>query len=80
MTHRIALNHVATIKAGQVGYTFGRERGHLDIWHDSKRYSYDITGLGVTGKEARSFIRDAWSGALDNGAKITGRFPSYTID
>lgn len=83
----IALFHKATYRMGQSGYTAPRPRGHLEIWHDSKRYLYDIRGMRylydirgmrVSAKMARAFIVDRWN--LANGGKISGRFPSYTVE
>lgn len=74
----LAPYHEFTAQAGQVNYYMPRPRGRLEVWHDSKRYVYDIRGLKIGGKRAREFIESAWQSG--NGIRIIGRFPSYEVE
>ena len=74
----IALLHSYTAKAGEGRYIAKRPRGCMEVWHDSKRYVYDLRGLGVSARECRAFINAAWEGDLIE-SKLTGRYPSYHI-
>ena len=74
----VALFHVKTSRAGEPGYYAPRPRGHLEVWHDSRRYLYDLRGSGVRGAAARAFITSAWD--LNQAGEIKGRWPSYTVE
>jgi hypothetical protein len=76
----IALFHLRTARAGSAAYNEPRQRGTLEIWHDQKRYVYDLNGLSVTAGECRRFIENAWESELFNDYKLTGKYPSYSID
>lgn len=74
----IALYHVRTIRAGEADYYAPRPRGHLEVWHDSKRYLYDVRGARISGREAQAFIRRAWD-SPNGPVRLRGQYPSYEV-
>jgi len=72
--------HVATHRAGSTGYTIGRPRGTVAVWHDSKLYLYRRP-YKAAAREIKAAIRDAWESRHTSGpVRISGRFPEYTVD
>lgn len=69
------LNHLKTIRAGQPGYNTPRARATIDLWHDQKRYVYEMPH-NFRHAVKRDF-KLCLAVAFD--AEITGRAPSYTI-
>jgi len=72
--------YVATYRAGTSGYHAERQRGTIDVWHDSKRYVYRKPNADVPNRMVK---RDIVSAFEENGSKIvkiSGRFPSYHIE
>ena len=67
------MRHIITYRAGAPGYDDAHRRGTVDIWHDQKRYVY----RRATARAARAFITHAWQ---QEHIKITGRYPSYTVE
>lgn len=72
------LKHIKTYRAGESGYYDERERGTVDVWHDSKRYVYAKPYQGI--KAFKCELLYAFGIASRCNAKITGSYPSYTID
>lgn len=73
-----ALFHIRTHKAGEHGYHQPRARGTVDVWHDSTRYVYGRFGVKPSARDFRRFIVDAWR--VYEGKKLSGRWPSYTVE
>lgn len=71
--------HCATHRAGTNGYTAARQRGTIDVWHDQKRYIYRKPDVDVPTKMVKKDILAAFE-AFGTCCKISGRFPSYTIE
>ena len=78
-----ALHHLSTYRAGQAIYESGPAwlpRGHAEVWHDQKRYVYDLRGVRRPA-EFRAWVRrvwiDDWNG---NKRTLTGRYPNYTVE
>jgi len=70
------LNHIKTIRAGEPGYTAPRARATIDLWHDQKRYVYEMPH-NFKHAVKRDF-KLCLSVAFD--AKIKGSAPSYLVD
>jgi len=72
------LDFISHSKAGQNSYIAIRKRGTVDIWHDSQRWVYRQNRKGL-----KSFKNDIYYAFSKEGSipvvKITGKFPSYTI-
>jgi hypothetical protein len=73
------LNCIAHSRAGSANYYAAHQRGTIDIWHDSQRWVYRH---GPT--KLRAFKLDI-IGAFSNprcgeDVRISGRYPSYTVD
>lgn len=72
--------HVATHRAGTSGYYAQRQRGTIDVWHDSKRYIYKKPNRDVPARMVKSDILAAFESDGRCMMRISGRFPSYTIE
>ena len=72
-------NHIATHRAGSFGYYAERQRGTIDVWSDSKRYVYRKPNPDVPVLMVKHDILAAFE-ANGTPHRITGRFPSYTIE
>ena len=68
---------IQKFKAGDSGYTDGRQRGTVAIWHDSKLWLYPQALFPCKGM--RAFIREAW-GDRGQTVKILGRYPEYRVE
>lgn len=76
----IGYYHIATHKAGEIGYNVPRERGTLDVWYDNKRWVYDQpTKDGYSVRQIKSAIVSAWED-IGTPMKISGTWPSYTVE
>lgn len=71
--------HVFTARAGDASYLNDLPRGHAEVWHDQKRYVYDLRGVGSRA-EFRAWVRRVWIFESSNDRKMRGTFPSYHID
>ena len=73
------LDFISHSKAGQSSFYADRKRGTVDIWHDSQRWVYKQSRKGI-----KNFKKELYSAFSNNGrvpvVKITGQFPSYTIE
>lgn len=73
------LNFIFHAKVGDSDYYVNRERGTVDIWHDSQRWVYKQNRKGL-----KSFKRNIHLAFSNNGrtpvVKITGQYPSYQVD
>jgi len=67
------MKHIITYRAGAPGYNDAHRRATVDVWHDQKRYVY----RSAPPDAARAFISHAWQ---QEHIKITGRYPSYTVE
>lgn len=68
------LDHVKTSKAGSFDYQAERERGTVDVWHDSSRYVYRKP------RNLKAFKREILAAFGDRcEARIAGRYPSYEV-
>ena len=72
-----ALYHAGTHRAGSPGYYAPLPRGHFEVLHDSKRYIYDVRGIGVTAGEARDFVTRAWD---CRRSEVVGAYPRYEVE
>lgn len=78
---RIADYHMVTYRAGEWGYSAGRARGQLAVWHDSKLYLYRQPPASLYSRgEVRHAIRDAWEQSSNMRANLRGRWPNYTVE
>lgn len=70
------LYHIKTSRAGEPGYYAIRERGTVDVWHDSKRYVYRASLIEL--RDFKANILSAFGTRCE--AKISGAWPSYTVE
>jgi hypothetical protein len=71
------LNCLLHTKAGSSNYYADRNRGTVDVWHDSQRF------FKQNRKGLKAFKRDIYHAFSNNRTpvvKITGQYPSYTVD
>lgn len=73
------LFHVKTYRAGEAGYSSPLPRGHAEVWHDQKRYVYDMR-CHRRPREFRAWVTVAWCIWGAPGHKLTGRYPSYAVE
>ena len=66
------------VRAGESGYYVPRQRGTIDVWHDSQRWVYEQPRF-----HPRKAVKNSIVAAFENNGrvtvKITGRWPSYTV-
>ena len=75
MSLDISLYFIGKFKAGEAGYYRGRPRGRLAVENDGTLYLYQQPQYW-----ARWAVKKAIQAAFcNNGEKITGRWPAYTI-
>ena len=67
------------VRAGEAGYYSERERGTIDVWHDSQRWVYRRP-VGASVREVRAAILAAFEQDSGSPMRISGRFPSYTVE
>lgn len=72
--------YVATHRAGSFGYSAERQRGTIDVWHDSKRYIYRKPDRDVPVRMVKADILAAFESDSRCTMRISGKFPSYTIE
>ena len=72
--------YVATHRAGTSGYYADRQRGTIDVWHDSKRYIYRKPNRDITARDIKRDIVSAFESDGRCTMRISGRFPSYKIE
>ena len=72
--------HVATHRAGNSGYYAKRQRGTIDVWHDSKRYIYRKPNRDVPARMVKADILAAFESDSRSTMRISGKFPSYQIE
>ena len=68
---------IETYRKGEAGYTDGRKRGTVAVWHDSKLWLYPQASYPRKGM--RAFIKGAW-GDRGQTVKITGAYPEYFVE
>ncbi len=68
------LNHIQTIKAGDVSYYWRHRRGTIDVYHDQKRYVYERPAHW-------DMVKKDWKITLECAfnARAYGRAPKFTI-
>ena len=71
--------HVATHRAGTHGYYADRQRGTIDVWHDSMRYVYRKPNRDVPNIMVKRDILSAFE-AQGEICRMTGQFPNYRIE
>ncbi len=74
-----ALHRATTVRAGEAGYSDPLPRGHAEVTHDQKRYIYNLRGIRRPA-EFRAWVRRTWIDASSNDRRLTGRYPSYTVE
>ena len=72
--------YVATHRAGTSDYYADRQRGTIDVWHDSKRYIYRKLDSDVPARIVKRDIVAAFEFDGRCTMRISGRFPSYRIE
>ena len=67
-------------RTGSGDYAKTLPRGHAEVWHDSKRYVYDLTGFRVP-KEFKAWVKYAWiENHNGDNRTLTGRYPTYYVE
>lgn len=69
--------NIEKYKVGEAGYTGGRKRDMVAVWHDSQLWLYPQASYPCEGMLA--FIRDAWA-YRGSRVKITGKYPEYHVE
>lgn len=72
--------HIKTSRAGESGYYAERARGTCDFWHDSKRYVFKKADPEIPNRIFKNEVLNAFESDSRTCYKISGRYPSYTIE
>jgi len=72
----ISIYFAGRFRKGDHGYYAGRKRGNVAVWHDSQLYLY-YQPVDCLRKQFKNALKRRFCA---NGEKITGKYPSFTIN
>ena len=75
-----SMTHVRTSRAGSYYYNESLARGHVEIYHDQKRYVYDMRGYKRPAKAFKNWIRSMFDDEIGEDGRLVGSWPRYSID